>query len=217
MEINVRLRKRRYVAISLIALLLFVCCVNFGRVSSPEIRSVDKKLSGKHILVVIAPKNFRDEEYSIPRKLFEEMGAEVTVASTSKETAVGMLGLKVKPDLTLAEVDPDKYDAIVIVGGTGSRQYLWNNEKLIAIVQKMYAKHKVIAAICLSPVVLSQAGILNGKNSTVFPDKEAINLLRKGNSTFIDEGVVVDGNIITSQSPKFAYEFGEKVAEKLSQ
>ena len=73
--------------------------------------------------MVIAPEQFRDEEYVEPREVFEKSGIGVTVASSRLGKAVGKFGLEVQVDLLLKDVHATDYDAVVFVGGTGSRIY----------------------------------------------------------------------------------------------
>jgi protease I len=79
-------------------------------------------LKGIHVLMVVAPQNFRDEELLHPKAVFEREGAVVDVASTTADVARGMLGAEVKPDLVLSAVDPHRYAAIVLVGGAVHRR-----------------------------------------------------------------------------------------------
>jgi len=76
---------------------------------------------GKKILLVIAQEQFRDEECFVPKQLFESAGVKVTVAAESTKIAKGMLGGTIKPDITISETNIDDYDAIVISGGSGSK------------------------------------------------------------------------------------------------
>lgn len=172
-------------------------------------------MEGKNILMVIAPQNFRDEEFLEPKKIFEDAGAEVVVASPSLSVATGMLGAKVTPNITISEVNIDEYDAIVVVGGVGSKQYLWENEELRGLVKKASDQDKIVSAICLSPAILARARLLEGKNATVFPSGDAIEELNKGGAVYISRDVVVSGNIVTANGPDAAREFGNKVVEKL--
>jgi protease I len=172
-------------------------------------------LEGKNILMVIAPQNFRDEEFLEPKKIFEDAGAKVVVASPSLSVATGMLGAKVTPNITISEVNINEYDAIVVVGGIGSKQYLWENEELRGLVKKASNQGKIVSAICLSPAILARAGLLEGKNATVFPSGDAIEELNKGGAVYISRDVVVSGNIVTANGPDAAREFGNKVVEKL--
>jgi protease I len=168
-------------------------------------------MQNKKVLMVIAPKDFRDEELFEPMAVFESKGLGVDVVSTQKGECVGMLGNKITVDKTIYDVDANDYVAIVIVGGIGSKQYLWDNEKLLELVKEFYNQNKVVSAICLSPVVLARAGVLNGKKATVYPASEAIEELKKAGAIYEDKGVVVDGNVITAKSPDYARLFGLEV------
>ncbi|ADE36751.1 DJ-1/PfpI/YhbO family deglycase/protease [Methanohalophilus mahii] len=169
----------------------------------------------KKILMVIAQENFRDEEFLQPREIFENAGFDITVATNQKKVARGMLGGKVKPDTTISSEKANSYDAIVISGGGGAKQYLWDNKELHGIVQDAYNQDKLIAAICISPVVLAKAGILKGKKSTVFNDPESVKQIKKGGAEYQDKDVIIDGNIITARDPKVASSFGKSVLEFL--
>ena len=79
-----------------------------------------QELTGKKVVMIIAEKNFRDEELLEPKKILEEEGASVTVASTTLRTATGMFGAKATPDILLSELKMDEYDAIIFVGGAGA-------------------------------------------------------------------------------------------------
>ena len=78
-------------------------------------------MAGKRVLMVIAPENFRDEEYLHTREELERAKASITVASTKTTTARGMLGATVTPDLKLEQVDVDDYDAVIFVGAVDRR------------------------------------------------------------------------------------------------
>ena len=170
----------------------------------------------KKALMIIAPRDFRDEEYQEPKAILESEGVKVVVASTVAETARGMFGMQVTPDTTIDEVNPAEFDAVVVVGGSGSQTYLWNNSKVHQIVQALHQKEGLVAAICISPVVLAKAGLLKGKNATVFRTATTINELQKGGAVVLQAPVVVDGKIITGRGPEAAKEFGRKIAENLT-
>ncbi len=169
----------------------------------------------KKILMVIAPENFRDEELFEPEKIFEDNGVIVTIASTSTGTAKGMLGATVKPDMALADVNMSEYDAIVIIGGAGSKDYLWENMELRQMVKDANARNRVVSAICISPVVLARAGVLEGKNCTVFPDPECVNELKEHGAVYVNKDVVVSDNIITGRDPKSAKSFARAVLDAI--
>ncbi|MDH5437332.1 MAG: DJ-1/PfpI family protein [Candidatus Bathyarchaeota archaeon] len=170
----------------------------------------------KKALMIIAPRDFRDEEYQEPKAILEREGVKVVVASTVAGTARGMFGTQVTPDTTIDEVNPTEFDAVVVVGGSGSQTHLWNNSKVHKIVQALHTKGGLVAAICISPVVLAKAGLLKGRKATVFRTATTINELKKGGAVISDAPVVVDGKIITGRGPEAAREFGLKIAESLS-
>ncbi|MCD6547055.1 MAG: DJ-1/PfpI family protein [Nanoarchaeota archaeon] len=164
------------------------------------------------VLMIIAPKNFRDEELFHTKEELEKEGNEVTIASTTTEEATGMLGGKAKPEITIDEVNVDDYDAIVFVGGTGASIY-FENQRAHEIAKQAYEKGKVVAAICIAPSTLANAGILKGKMATSWPSEET-NLLAKG-ASYTGDPVTVDGKIVTANGPTAARNFGRKIAELL--
>ena len=79
------------------------------------------RIDGARILMIIARRDFRDEELFQPRQIFLQQGAQVRVASSSIKEARGMLGGKFKPEMLIADAKPDKFDAIIFVGGMGAK------------------------------------------------------------------------------------------------
>lgn len=177
----------------------------------------DKFLSGKQVLMVIAPAQFRDEELMVPKKEFEAAGAIVTVASTRPGEAQGMLGAKVNVSATIYSVNPDNFSGIVVVGGMGSPEHLWTNIQLHDLIRHFNSRKKLVAAICLSGAVLAKAGVLNGKSATVWPDDKAIQELKSGKANYVKEPVVKDNHIITADGPEAACSFAEHCLNELSQ
>ncbi|WNY27125.1 DJ-1/PfpI family protein [Methanolapillus ohkumae] len=167
------------------------------------------------ILMVIAPERFRDEEFFRPKEVFEKNNFAVTVASTKLGVAQGAKGGSYKVDATLQDVKADDYDAIVISGGAGSKAYLWNDKTLHALLNDAYSKNKIVSAICISPVILAKAGLLSGKNATVFNDSDAIAEMNAARSKINPEHVVRDGKIITGDGPEASYDFGEEIIKAI--
>jgi len=168
------------------------------------------------ILVVIAPKNYRDEELFEPLNIFKKNNIDAEVVSTTKGEHTGMLGGKITTTMNIDEINEKDYDGIVIVGGSGSKKYLWNNDNLINLVKSFYENNKIVSAICISPAVLAISNILKNKQATVFPSNDAIEELLKGGAIYVDEGVVVDKTIITAKNPDYATDFGIKIVELLN-
>jgi len=172
-------------------------------------------LSNKTILMVIAPSDFRDEELFVPKEFFEENGAEVVIASDRKGTARGMLGRTAPVDLSVSNVVISDYDAVVFVGGTGVESHkLYENEAYLKLATDASSSGKVIGAICLGPMVPAAAGILSGKNATVF-ESGAAYITGKG-ANYTGAEVTRDGRIITGEGPHAAEEFARTVAGALA-
>ena len=171
-------------------------------------------LIGKRVVMVVAPKDFRDEEFFTPRKFFEEAGANVVVASQIKgEPLKGMLGGAVKASLAISEIKVDELDALVLVGGSGAQVY-WKDEELHKVLKEAYEAGKVVAAICISPVTLANAGLLKGKEATVWATERE--KLTACGAKFRDADVIVSGRIVTASGPDAASKFAEAVASLLA-
>ncbi len=172
------------------------------------------KLSGKKVLMVIASSNFRDEEYAEPRKALEASGAKVIVACSSLGTSKGKLGMEIKPDILLGDVNESDYDGIVFVGGGGSKEY-FDSPVAHRLAQSFHGHGKLTSAICIAPAILANAGLLSGKKATSFPS--SADILKTKGAVFTGGGVESDGTIVTGVGPEAAKKFGEKLVEILRQ
>jgi protease I len=168
------------------------------------------------VLIIIAPEKFRDEEFSVPAAVLQKAGIGYDVASVRRGLCIGMLGAKVTATLAFEDVEPDSYDGILIVGGGGAQSYLWDDEILGGMVRYFQKAAKVVAAICLAPVVLARAGILKGKKATYFNSPVSFREMKAGGAVLIDKPVVADSRIITANGPAAAPEFAEAVVHALT-
>lgn len=172
----------------------------------------------KKIAMVIAFKNFQDEEYFVPKEILENTGIEIKTISTQKGLAVGAYGGETNIDILLTEVNLNDFDAMVFIGGSGALEEL-DNEDSYQIVRETVSQNKILAAICISPVILAKAGVLKGKRATVWSsmlDREPIKTLQDYEAIYHDSSIVVNGNIITANGPAVAKEFGEKIIKGLT-
>jgi protease I len=163
------------------------------------------------ILSIIAPQDFQDQEYGDCKAVLEKKGHEVITAS-SQEQATGKSGATVQVDVLLKDINPEDYDAIALIGGKGCYQY-FENSLLHEIAQKFVRTGKPTAAICAAPMILANAGLLQGKSSTCWED-EGQNLAAKG-AVYTGSSTTVDGNIITANGPSAAKKFGKLIAKAL--
>jgi len=163
-------------------------------------------------LLIIAPENFRDEEYFHTKEELENVGIEVVTASRTTDTATGSKGGTAEPDISLREVNVDDYDAVAFIGGGGSSVY-FNNPAAHDIAKKTESTGKILAAICIAPSTLANAGLLKGKKVTSFSSEEA-NLRAKG-ADYTGDDVTEDGKLITANGPAAARKFGQAIARAL--
>lgn len=170
------------------------------------------RIEGKSVLMVIAQEQFRDEELSVPKEAFETAGARVTVAAPAKAPAKGMLGATVMPDLELAAVSVEEYDAVVFVGGVGA-QSLFDDPTAHALAKGAAEGGKVVAAICLAPSILARAGLLDGRRATVWMSEKQT--LSAHGAEYTGEAVTVDGSIVTANGPEAAGRFAHAVINAL--
>lgn len=162
------------------------------------------------VLLILAD-GFEEIEAIAPMDLLRRAGVEVTVAGLDGLTVKSARGLSVTADVAFARLSGD-FDALVLPGGGGARR-LAGSEEVKVLITNMFKKGKWICAICASPVlVLFPAGVLNGKSATCFKGMEGG---FDGSVKYVDQKVVVDGNLITSQGPGTAIEFALTILEKL--
>lgn len=171
-------------------------------------------ISGKRIVMIIAPQNFRDEELVQTREELERAGGNVTVASTTTNSAKGMFGAIAKPDITLDQINVDDYDAIVYVGGSGAEVY-FNHPTAQNIAKSAHSKNILVSAICIAPSILANADLLQGKRATVWAGDKYINILRTKGANYTGESVTFDNRIITANGPEASREFGKTIVDKL--
>ena len=184
----------------------------------PNQQPAPPNLQGKHVLMIIAHQNFRDEELLKPRQILQNAGAEITIASSSLAPARGALGATVKPDLLLKDVNPADYAAVVFVGGPGAKEY-WQDQQAHEIARLALDKDKparpgILAAICIAPVTLANAGVLKGKRATVWPSEAP--RLKAAGAIYTAQHVETDGPIITADGPESAAQFGQALLKALA-
>ncbi len=166
--------------------------------------------------MVIAPEEYRDEELNHPRQVFLNAGLSVMVVSTSVGALKGMMGHIEKVENALNDISGTLFDAVIIVGGYGAKDHLWENDQLREIVKQHRSQNKVVAAICLGVVVLAKAGLLTGAEATGWKTDESMKVFENCNVNYLNEPVVRSGNIITSHGPSSARQWGQAIVAVLN-
>ncbi|QBR92000.1 type 1 glutamine amidotransferase domain-containing protein [Nocardioides euryhalodurans] len=102
-------------------------------------------------------------------------------------------------DTVVGDADVADYDALVLPGGVANPDALRLDEGAVAFIRAFAASGKPVAAICHAPWTLVEAGALRGKRLTSWPSLQTD--IRNAGGEWVDEEVVVDGNLITSRNP----------------
>ena len=164
------------------------------------------------IVMVVAPDGYQDIEFEVPRDAFLAKGHEVTVASKRTKLAKGALGGATKVDSDISDIQMSEYDALVFIGGGGASVY-FQDKVAHELAKTAHKQEKVIAAICIGPSILANAGILKGKRATAFPTEEGT--LCDGGAGYSGDEVEVDGKIVTASGPPAAQKFAEEIVKLL--
>ncbi len=154
-------------------------------------------LQGKRV-VILVEEEYEDPELWYPYYRLLEAGADVTLVGPKADTYGSKHGYPARAERAASEVSADDFDAIVIPGGYAPdrmRRY----ESLLKLVRGIHEKGGVVAFICHAGWVPISAGILKGRRVTgVGAIKD--DLVNAG-ATYLDEPVVLDGNLVSSRTP----------------
>lgn len=161
-------------------------------------------LTGKKVAFVLK-RGVEQPELTEPWRVIEEAGGEPVLVSEEHGTITALVGDWERGDdfavdLTLDEADPADYDALVLPGGTLNSDKIRTNPKAIAFVKAFFAAGKPVASICHGPWILIEAGVVPGR--TLTSTTRIATDLKNAGGTWVDREVVVDGNLITSRSPR---------------
>ena len=147
---------------------------------------------------------FEETEFVTPFDYLQRAGIDVALASVSgKAEVVGLRSLRIQTDFALSGADTAAFDGVLLPGGGIGVKNLKASAEVEKVIHEFNDKGKWIFAICAAPLVLSKAGILADKTATCFPGCESELVCKK----FVEDRVVVDGNIVTSRGAGSAEEF----------
>lgn len=139
--------------------------------------------------------------------------AECTVitAGLVRRQVTASRGVVLVADVLLSDVLTDSFDAVALPGGAPGTAALRGDGRVIALVNEFASRGKMVAAICAAPLVLEDAGLLDSRRFTSHPGVAA----KFSRGTRVNDRVVEDGNIVTSQGPGTSFEFALKLVERL--
>lgn len=154
--------------------------------------------------IVLTADKFEDMEVYYPVFRLKEEGWQVDVAAPKKEEVHGEFGYATfMPDMTIAEVNPDDYDLLLIPGGSpeGAPATVRQIKKAQKIAQSFFAKNKPVASICHGPWTLVSADLVKGRHLTSYWHDGVPEEIKKAGGIWEDKEVVVDGNLVTARWP----------------
>ncbi len=139
-------------------------------------------------------------------------GIDVITTGLNNKKIKGSHDIIIEADKKIDEIKAEDFDGIMLPGGMPGTENLKNNKKVLKVINSLYEKNKLVAAICAAPMVLEKAGILKGHNATSYPgfDKEM------PSCEYQEERVVIDSNLITARGPGVALEFALAVVSYLA-
>lgn len=166
---------------------------------------------GMRVAMVLA-RNYEDIEATSPKDFLEAHGATVTVIGSEMGDIAGKKGGSLAADATFADVTPDQFDLLVIPGG-GAPENLRIVDAAVAFTRDFMASDRPVAAICHGPQLLISAKVLDGRKLT------SVNKIRdditNAGGNYVDEALVIDGNLITSRVPDDLPVFNQALLDAL--
>ncbi len=130
-------------------------------------------------------------------------GMDVTLAAVEPERMVtGSHGIRFEAEALFADLDLAEFDGLILPGGPGHK-VLKAHEGLRCAAECFYKEGRLVAAVCASPSILAEWGILNGRRATVYPGME----VEGAGVAWEAAAAVTDGHVITGQGPSKAGDF----------
>lgn len=162
------------------------------------------------MVYILLGEGFEESEALVSADLLRRAGVEVALVGLEELEVTGGHGITVKADVTLAEVEEDKMEMLVLPGGAGGVESLQMNLFALALVQRAYDLGCWLCAICAAPTILARIGCLDRRKAVCYPGMED-----EMGSAVVQLGVpvVTDGRIITGEAAGSAFEFGLRLVE----
>jgi protease I len=165
--------------------------------------SVSDELQGKRVAFIVANDGVEEVELTEPWTAVERAGgtAVLLAPQAGKVQAYHHLDRaeSFEVDELIADADPAEFDAIVLPGGVANPDQLRTDQDAVRFVRTFAEGGRPVAAICHAPWTLIESGVVAGRRLTSWPSLKTD--LRNAGATWVDDEVVVDGNLITSRNP----------------
>jgi protease I len=157
----------------------------------------------KKIAFVIAPEGTESVELTEPWDAVKDAGHQPVLISTEEGEAQLFNHLDradtVPVDALVQDASIDDFAALVLPGGVANPDALRLQSDAVKFIGAFVESGKPVAAICHAPWTLVEADTVRGRSLTSWPSLQTD--IRNAGGTWVDERVVVDGNLITSRKP----------------
>lgn len=161
-----------------------------------------ESLNGKKVAILVAD-GFEQVELTEPRKALDQAGAETLIVSPAKGKVKGWQhtewGDEMPVDVPLGQARADEFDALLLPGGVMNPDHLRREPEVQRFVKAFFDVGKPVAAICHGPWTLIDAGVARGRKMTSYETIQSD--LKNAGVEWVDQEVVVDGNLVTSRKP----------------
>jgi protease I len=151
-------------------------------------------------LGIIAGPGFDDVQVVKTAQILRQRGARVVVVGVGESDAVAIAGRQgslLKPDIVLGAVHANVLDAVIVPGGDSVTR-LCSDERVLTLLLEMSSRNKPIGAICNGPAILAAAGLVSGMRVT--GDAGTKGELEEAGAIFLNQGVVVDHDLVTARA-----------------
>ena len=171
-------------------------------------------------LLVIPQNRFCEKELDDLKTVLEKGSGKCVILSKSGKTAKGEENTLLQPDGMLVDwnrhlLQKRKYDAVVVIGGKGSRTYIWEDPILPQILTDHFRAGKLLGAFDLSVVALARAGLISSIEVSSLNDEKCLQELKEAGAFPEEKGLVVVDRIITSNDKNSGKAFGEEIIKLL--
>lgn len=166
-------------------------------------------------IAILATDGFEQSELLLPLERLRHAGAKVDVVSLEAGTIRGWnkdhWDKEVDVSKRLEDASAEDYCLLVLPGGQINPDRLRMEAKAVDFVRAFASSDKPIAAICHGPWLLIEAGVVDGRKVTSYPSIRTD--ITNAGGLWVDEEVVIDGNLITSRKPDDLPAFIAKVCK----
>jgi protease I len=173
-----------------------------------------EKLSDTRIAILVE-NGFEQVELVEPRQALQQAGADTSIVSPQRERVRGWKftdwGDEQAVDVTLDRARPDDFDALLLPGGVMNPDRLRMQPDAVAFVKAFFDAGKPVAVICHGPWTVVEAGAARGRRITSWPSVRTD--LRNAGAEWVDQEVVVDGNLVSSRKPDDIPAFNREMIE----